>query len=96
MFYKDPKLMNEFVNSLFNQNGMEETLILSDLLKKWNQIFGDNFAQNCEPIKLKSKVLTLKVHSSAWREEIKLRKEKLIEIINQNLSKNVVNEIKLR
>lgn len=96
MFNQDPKLMNEFVKSLFNQNGMEETLVLSDLLRKWRQIFGENFAQNCEPIKLKKQVLTLKVHSSAWREEIKLRKEKLIEIINQNLSKNVVIEIKLR
>lgn len=96
MLKKNPQLMSVFVNNLFRQNGMEETLILSELLKKWKLIFGENFAQNCEPVKLKNKVLTIKVHSSAWREEIKLRKEKLVNIINENFSKLVVNELKLR
>jgi len=96
MLNKNPKLMGEFINTLFQQNGLEETLILSELIKKWKEIFGENFAQNCEPIKLKNQTLTIKVHSSAWREEIKLRKEKLIDLINQNLSKIVVNELKLR
>ncbi|HRP02919.1 MAG TPA: DUF721 domain-containing protein [Candidatus Kapabacteria bacterium] len=96
MLSKDPKIMNEFIIKLFRQNGLEESVIMSEIIKEWNNIFGDNFAKHCFPYKLKNQVLTIKVHSAAWREEIKLRNDKLINLINHRLNKNVVKELKLR
>lgn len=96
MLSKDPQLMNVYIESLLKNNGLEETLYLAELTKLWRSILGDNCAKYCEPIKLKNQILTIKVYSSAWREELKLRKEKIIDIINQKMNHKIVNELKLR
>ncbi len=96
MLNRDPKEFNDFLQILLVQTHLEESFYLSEMIKFWKEMFGDNFSENCQPTKLKEKTLTIRVKSSVWRTEIKLRKEQIITKINQFFEKDLVIDIKFR
>lgn len=96
MIRNDPENINYFIKNLMSKNGMEETLILSQIVSNWKSIFNQSFDEYCRPYKLKNKVLSIRVSSSAWKSEIKHREEQIIEKINNNIGQMVITELKVK
>jgi predicted nucleic acid-binding Zn ribbon protein len=95
-FNDEPKNLSEYLARLISNLGWEEKMYQAKLLDLWSEIIGDSAAESVKIFNLKKGVLTLKTEASAWRSEMKIREEQIIEIINKKLNNNVVKELKIR
>lgn len=96
MLSKDPKNIEEILKTFINNSNFKHQYILLQIQKNWSNILGNSIANNCKPIIYKNDVLTVKVNSSVWRNELKLRLENIIELINEYFDKKIVKEIIIR
>jgi len=96
MLSKEPKNIEEILKTFINNSNFNHQYILLQIQKNWSKILGNSIANNCRPIIYKDSVLTVKVNSSVWRNELKLRIENIIELINEYFNKKIVKEIKIR
>jgi len=65
----------------------------NEVIEKFYEIF-PAFEQIVEPQKVERKILLLKVENPAWRNELFLQKEKLVEIINEFFGEKRINYLK--
>ena len=66
----------------------------NEVIEKFYEIF-PAFEKIAEPQKIEKKILLLKVENPAWRNELFLQKEKLVEKINEFFGEKRVNYVKL-
>ncbi|MFA6597021.1 MAG: DUF721 domain-containing protein [Ignavibacteriaceae bacterium] len=66
----------------------------NEVIEKFYEIF-PAFEKIVEPQKIERKVLLLKVENPAWRNELFLQKEKLVEKINEFFGEKRINYLKL-
>ncbi len=96
MLSKEPKKIEDILKNFINNSNFNQQYILLKIQKNWSTILGNSIANNCKPINYKDNVLTVKVNSSVWRNELKLRLEIIKELINEYFDKKIVKEIKIR
>ena len=66
----------------------------NEVIEKFYEIF-PAFEKIAEPQKIERKVLLLKVENPAWRNELFLQKERLVEKINEFFGEKRINYLKL-
>ena len=66
------------------------------LWQQWEDVVGTTIAQNARPEAIKGKLLLVNVSSAPWMQQLQFLKPELIEKLNENLGKEVVEEIRFR
>ena len=74
------------------QDHLEETRLIGD----WEKVAGKMIASHTSGLQVRDGVLFVKVDSSALRQELQYRKEKLIDLLNKNAGKVLIREIVFR
>jgi len=69
---------------------------LMHVIEVWENGIDKSIAENSRPDSLRNGVLTLKVLSPAWSQQILFLKKNLIRIINSSLDTEIVNDIRCR
>ncbi|WP_437583550.1 DUF721 domain-containing protein [Paramicrobacterium sp. CJ85] len=77
---RDPKGIDDVMNSLTTQLGWESPLAQSELIVKWAQIAGESTAAHSEPIGIEAGVLTVRCDSTAWATQLRLMR---VDIMNR-------------
>jgi predicted nucleic acid-binding Zn ribbon protein len=66
------------------------------LWQQWEDVVGTTIAQNARPEAIKGKLLLVNVSSAPWMQQLQFLKPELIARLNENLGKEVVEEIRFR
>ena len=74
------------------QDHLEETRLVGD----WETVAGKLISSHTSGLHVKDGILFVKVDSSALRQELQYRKEKLIDLLNKNAGKVLIREIIFR
>ena len=85
-------VLKEFVT----ENKLETGLDKVQVREAWIKLMGNGINNYTTNIQLKRDTLYIQLSSSALREELSYGKEKIINLINEELGKNTVNKIVLR
>ncbi|MBB3125149.1 MULTISPECIES: DUF721 domain-containing protein [Mesoflavibacter] len=85
-------VLKEFVT----ENKLETGLDKVQVREAWIKLMGNGINNYTTNIQLKRDTLYIQLSSSALREELSYGKEKIINLINEELGKNIVNKIVLR
>jgi hypothetical protein len=85
-------VLKEFVT----ENKLETGLDKVQVREAWIKLMGNGINNYTTNIQLKRDTLYIQLSSSALREELSYGKEKIINLINEELGKNIVNKIILR
>ena len=85
-------VLKEFVT----ENKLETGLDKVKVREAWIKLMGNGINNYTTNIQLKRDTLYIQLSSSALREELSYGKEKIINLINEELGKNIVNKIILR
>ena len=85
-------VLKEFVT----ENKLETGLDKVQVREAWIKLMGNGINNYTTNIQLKRDTLYIQLSSSALREELSYGKEKIINFINEELGKNIVNKIVLR
>jgi predicted nucleic acid-binding Zn ribbon protein len=74
------------------QDHLEETRLVRD----WENVAGKLISSHTSGLHVKDGILFVRVDSSALRQELQYRKEKLIDLLNINAGKVLIREIIFR
>lgn len=69
--------------------------IFKEICGLWSRI-GDDINANSEPVLLKNNVLTVKVTSSPWIQQLQFMKSEINDYLNDSLGRPVIRDIKFR
>lgn len=83
--------IDSFLETSFLGQKYYETFVTSC----WDRIVGPSIARHTTKIFLKEKVLYVRFDSPSLTHQIALSKDKLVELINKEVKKRVVKEIKI-
>lgn len=85
-------LKNELDNFM-NYIGLDSKMQELRILEVWNECVGDAISNYSVPIGIRKNKLIVKAENAAWRYELSLKKEEIIENINKKLKNKTIREI---
>lgn len=85
-------VLKEFVET----NNLQEGLNKVDVKEAWENLMGNGVNSYTTNILLKHKTLYVTLSSSVLREELSYGKEKIINMLNESLNKELIEKLVLR
>ncbi len=85
-------ILKEFVDANKLQSGLDKV----DVRDAWAKMMGNGVNNYTTNIVLKRETLYVQLSSSVLREELSYGKEKIINMLNESLGKEVINKLILR
>ena len=90
------KSIGEALDELIESLGIQQKLREQIALERWDQAVGVRIAQVAKPTRITKGTLFVSVKSSAWRNELSLRKTEILGKLNEALEEEVVKDIKFQ
>jgi predicted nucleic acid-binding Zn ribbon protein len=84
------------IRQLVNDLGIREKIAEYDAVLQWESLVGEHIAKAASAVKIVKGVLFVKVKSSAWRNELSLRKQEIIGTLNTALGQEIVKDIRFQ
>ncbi|WP_019668542.1 DUF721 domain-containing protein [Eudoraea adriatica] len=84
--------LNEFIKENKLQNGMDKVLAR----EAWEKIMGNGVNNYTTAVELRNNTLFVSLSSSVLREELSHGKSRIIDMLNEELNKDLVKNIVLR
>lgn len=90
--------LKSFLNQAVNRAGIDENIKAAGICDLWDKIifemFDKVFIEKCKAIRFKDGVLVVAVLGSVFAQELELEKYEIMEAINKEIGKNLVERIK--
>lgn len=84
--------LNEFIKENKLQRGMDKVMVR----EAWEQVMGNGVNNYTTAVELRNNTLFISLSSSVLREELSHGKSKIIDMLNEELDKDLVKNIVLR
>ena len=85
-------VLKEFVET----NNLQEGLNKVDVKEAWERLMGNGVNNYTTNVTIKNKTLYITLNSSVLREELSYGSEKIINMLNEELGKNLIEKLVLR
>jgi predicted nucleic acid-binding Zn ribbon protein len=90
--FKDLPSVLQAVLKEFN---LSDTVAKEQLINNWNKIVGDKLSDKCIPVELNDGVLIIKAKNYFWKEELALRQQDLVNLLDGRIGLSLVKKIKI-
>lgn len=91
----DIKSLSQLLNEVVKKYDLNEIVERNELIEKFKVIVGDQIAQRVEFKSFDRGILVVEVESAAWKNEIFLLREQIVEKINKEFGRQVVKQLKI-
>jgi predicted nucleic acid-binding Zn ribbon protein len=91
-----PIAIGEIVKQVFTQIESEKTLSKEFIETCWKQSAGEAGFRHSQPTELKKGVLTVRVDSSAWMQELSMQKRQILKGLQRSLGKDRITGINFK
>ena len=85
--------IGDVVKSVFAQLENAKILCKDDVEKEWKGIAGEDAARHSRPETLRKEVLTVRVDSSVWMQELSMKKRNLLKGLKRAFGKDKISAI---
>lgn len=90
---KHPMPVSDLLDSAFSGKPVQKRLRDLKVWQVWEEAVGTQIASKASPATMRNGVLTLKVKSSAWMQQLSLMKHELISHLNSAIGEQIVSEL---
>ncbi len=90
------KSIGEALEELVESLGIKSKLREQDVFALWDQAVGERIAQVAKPVRILRGTLFVSVKTSAWRNELNMRKREILVRLNEILAGEIVKDIKFQ
>jgi predicted nucleic acid-binding Zn ribbon protein len=91
-----PVPVGEVLRKLSGSLGIATKLSEYEVLTGWDQIVGEQIARVSTAERIEHGILYVGVRSAAWRNELTMRRQEILERIHRATGRKVVREIRFR
>jgi predicted nucleic acid-binding Zn ribbon protein len=88
--------LKEVIEQLVKAYGIGQKLDEAALLNAWDSVVGKLFARHTLNLSIKNRVLYVKMDSSVIRNELMMARSKLVDLLNKEAGKTVIDDIVFR
>ncbi|MDZ4711631.1 MAG: DUF721 domain-containing protein [bacterium] len=81
------------MDSFMNYIGLDLRMQELEILNVWSECVGEAIAKFSTPVEIRRNKLFVSVENAAWRYELSLKKNEIIEKLNINLKKKIIRDI---
>ncbi|MEN9488479.1 MAG: hypothetical protein RL494_744 [Bacteroidota bacterium] len=89
-------VVGDIVNQIIKNNKLEPGLNQVSVVEAWATLMGNGVNSYTKNVALRNNILYVELTSAVLREELSYGKNKIIQMINDELGKDVVREVVLR
>jgi predicted nucleic acid-binding Zn ribbon protein len=90
------KTIGDAIEELVAQLGIKKKLHEQDAFVVWDEAVGERIAVIARPSRMLRGTLIVGVKSGAWRNELSMRKQEIIDRLNELLGDKIVKDIKFQ
>lgn len=90
------KSLGDAIEDLVAQLGIKKKLHEQDTFVVWDQAVGERIAKVATPTRMLRGTLMVSVKSAAWRNELTMRKQEIVDRLNELLAGKIVKDIKFQ
>ena len=88
--------IGEIIKDVFSRLEGEKTTSKESIEHLWKALVGDRGFQHSRPASLRKKVLTVRVDSPGWMQELTMQKRRLLKGLKRELGKDKISELHFR
>ena len=88
--------IEDLMNSFIKENNLSKGMQKIKVKETWNKMMGPGISNHTSSVKLQNKTLIIQLNSSVLREELSYGKDKIINMLNESLGKNLITKLILR
>lgn len=88
--------LKELINKYLDSINIKSKIFEINIKEHWEKVMGTFIAQKTKDISLKEGVLTLKIDSPIIKNELKMGKSKIIDLLHQEIGQKCISEINIR
>jgi predicted nucleic acid-binding Zn ribbon protein len=92
----EPIKIQDLVNQFIEQNDLTSGLDAVNVQELWGELMGPGVMSYTQSVALRGSTLTVVLTSSVLRSELSMGKQKIIDMMNEGLGKNLIEHIYLR
>jgi predicted nucleic acid-binding Zn ribbon protein len=90
------KSIGDAIEELVAQLGIKKKLHEQDVFVVWDEAVGTRIAGVAHPARMLRGTLIVSVKSGAWRNELSMRKQEIVQKLNKLLGAEIVKDIKFQ
>jgi len=90
------KSIGDAIEELVAQLGIKKKLHEQDAFVVWDEAVGERIAAIARPSRMLRGTLIVGVKSGAWRNELSMRKQEILDRLNELLGEKIVKDIKFQ
>jgi len=87
--------IKDILSDLLQKNKLQKGIDQLDVKEAWGTVMGNGVMSYTESVLLKNNLLIVKLTSSTLREELSYGNEKIIQMLNTQLGKELIKSLKL-
>ncbi|MDB4285988.1 DUF721 domain-containing protein [bacterium] len=87
--------LGDAINKFLEQHGLKDDLLIQSILTEWEAYMGKSIASNTEKVWFEDGTLYIRMSSPVWRNELMMGRQKIKEMINRKVQKDLVDEVKI-
>lgn len=86
----------DVIKKIYRRYQLEDKVLEAEIYARWEQLAGSHVNNRTREVRFKAGKLTVFLNSASLRQELSLRKEPMMQYINDRLDLRPVKEIELR
>ena len=94
--HNDQQKIDDLLKSFVKENKLEKGLDKVNVEAAWRNLMGNGVNNYTNSVKLHQDTLYVELSSSVLREELSYGKDKIINMLNESLRKNLITKLTLR
>ena len=94
--HNDQQKIDDLLKSFVKENKLEKGLDKVNVEATWRDLMGNGVNNYTNSVKLHQNTLYIELSSSVLREELSYGKDKIINMLNETLGKNLITKLILR
>ncbi|MBO1363524.1 DUF721 domain-containing protein [Prevotella sp. A2931] len=95
MFKRDVKTISELLQQVLRHEGLETPLLQKRLIDSWEIVVGQTVARYTAEKFIKNQTLYVKITNPALRQDLSMMRAQLVLRLNQQVSSQIITDIKL-
>lgn len=92
----EPISLQQALSQYLRERGLVNVVKEAEVPAIWNELIGQHAAKSVTELNFENKQLLVRIDSSVWRTELRLRANELRDKINERLNADIVREIVIK
>lgn len=93
---KGPEHIGTVLDSLFKQQGIEESIRIHRAVLDWEAVVGEPVAKHASAVHIEHGTLVVEVESPVWMHRLQMEESSLRSRINRHFGEDIIRQIRFR